>query len=56
MEENLPKSLETIERDTKLTLINSDVTIDYPQPLPPNVIPVGGLQIREPKVLPVVSF
>lgn len=52
----LPKSLENIERETKLTLINSEVTVDYPQPLPPNVIQVGGLQIRDPKVLPTVGF
>lgn len=50
----LPKSLESIERETKLTLINSEFTVDYPQPLPPNVIPVGGLQIRDPKALPTV--
>lgn len=42
-----------LERLTVLALVNTNPTIDYPEPLPPNVIAVGGLQVREPKPLPV---
>lgn len=38
--------LETIESVTELVLVNIDFSIDYPQVLPPNVIPVGGLQVK----------
>lgn len=42
---HLPK-LQTIEARTALVLVNIDFSIDYPQLLPPNVIPVGGLQVK----------
>ena len=45
-------SLKEIEQKTKLLLLNSDHAIDYPEPLQPNMILVGGLQITEPKELP----
>ncbi|KAG4073664.1 hypothetical protein HA402_000888 [Bradysia odoriphaga] len=37
-----------LELKTVLALVNSHPSIDFPEPLPPNVIPVGGLQIRSP--------
>jgi glucuronosyltransferase len=48
--ETMP-DLEELEMKTKLMLINSDNSIDYPEPLQPNMIQVGGLQIAEPKPL-----
>lgn len=39
-------NLESIESMTELVLVNIDFSIDYPQVLPPNVIPVGGLQVN----------
>lgn len=44
--------LQEIEQKTKLLLLNSDQAVDYPEPLQPNMILVGGLQITEPKALP----
>uniref|UniRef100_A0A182N7I6 Uncharacterized protein n=1 Tax=Anopheles dirus TaxID=7168 RepID=A0A182N7I6_9DIPT len=37
---------------TKLVLLNANPIIQFTEPLMPNVIPVGGLQIIEPKPLP----
>ncbi|CAH1728197.1 unnamed protein product [Chironomus riparius] len=45
-------SIKEIEQKTKLLLLNSDHAIDYPEPLQPNMVLVGGLQITEPKELP----
>lgn len=46
-----------LESKTVLALVNSHPSIDFPEPLSPNVIPVGGLQIRSPpKALPKVRF
>lgn len=45
------KSFEEIERDISLLLVNIDGTSNYPQTLPPNVIPVGGLHIKPGKNL-----
>lgn len=39
---------------SQIALISTHPTMDYVQPLPPNVIPIGGLQITEPKPLPNV--
>lgn len=47
--------LSDIERKTVLALINTHPAFDGPEPMPPNVIPVGGLQIEEPKKIPDVS-
>lgn len=44
--------LNELEQKTKLILLNADNAIDYPEPLQPNMILVGGLQITEPKELP----
>jgi glucuronosyltransferase len=40
-----------LEEDTMLMLVNTHPATDFPEPLPPNIIPVGGLQIKEPKPL-----
>lgn len=45
-------SLNELEQKTKLILLNADNAIDYPEPLQPNMILVGGLQITDPKELP----
>lgn len=39
------------EQRTALMLINTDNAVDFPEPLQPNVVQVGGLQIAEPKPL-----
>jgi glucuronosyltransferase len=48
---NMPSLLE-LEQRTKLLLLNSDHAVDYPEPLQPNMVLVGGLQITDPKELP----
>lgn len=44
--------LADLERSAVLALINVNFAMDYAQPLPPNVIPVGGLHIKTVKPLP----
>ncbi|XP_050096451.1 UDP-glucosyltransferase 2-like [Anopheles aquasalis] len=39
-------------RETKLVLLNANPIIQFTEPLMPNIIPVGGLQIVKPKPLP----
>lgn len=41
-----------IDRLSKIILVNAHYSIDFPEPAPPNLIPVGGLQIRDAKKLP----
>lgn len=48
--------LGTIEKQTVLALVSTHPAVDLPEPLSPNVIPVGGLQITEPKPVPDVIF
>lgn len=36
----------------RVLLINSHPSMDYAQPIPPNIIQVGGMQIVEPQTLP----
>lgn len=43
-----------VQKQTVLALVNTHPSFDIPEPLPPNVIPVGGLQIQEPQPLPKV--
>lgn len=45
-----------LQKQTKLLLVNAHTSFDYPEPLPPNIIAVGGLHIKEPKPLPKVSY
>uniref|UniRef100_A0A182PSE2 UDP-glucuronosyltransferase n=1 Tax=Anopheles epiroticus TaxID=199890 RepID=A0A182PSE2_9DIPT len=49
--DDLPYAPELSQR-TKLMLVNAHYSIDFPEAAPPNLIPVGGLQIREPAPLP----
>lgn len=41
-----------LERHIVLALVNTHPALDYAEPLPPSVIPVGGLQVRAPRPLP----
>lgn len=54
----LEKSVSGLEFDqrTALLLINTDSAVDFPEPLQPNMIQVGGLQISEPKPLKEVCW
>jgi hypothetical protein len=42
-------------KDMNGMLINTDYAMDYPRLLPPTFINVGGMQIRQPRPLPMVS-
>ncbi|RZB39172.1 UDPGT domain containing protein [Asbolus verrucosus] len=53
--ENTP-SMQELERHISLVLANTDPVLDYPQPVPPNIIPVGGLHTRKSKEIPHVRF
>lgn len=45
-----------IEKRSILALVNTDPAIEFSQPLPPSIIPVAGLQVRDPpNPLPKVS-
>lgn len=41
-----------LDKRTALMLVNSNPVIDFPESIPPNIIQVGGLQIKDPKPLP----
>lgn len=41
-----------LDRLSKVLLVNAHYSIDFPEPAPPNLIPVGGLQIKEAKPVP----
>lgn len=41
-----------LEKHIQIALVNSHPAIDFADPLPPNVIEVGGLQIKEAKPVP----
>lgn len=47
-------SLKDLEHRSVLMLVNTNNAIDFSEPLQPNVVQVGGLQIMEPKALPDV--
>lgn len=49
-------SLEDLEHRSLLMLVNTNNAVDYSEPLQPNVVQVGGLQITEPKALSEVSY
>ncbi|XP_055607871.1 UDP-glucosyltransferase 2-like [Uranotaenia lowii] len=40
------------EKDTQIVLLNSNPVIQYSEPSMPNLISVGGMQIKSPKELP----
>ena len=48
-------SLADIARQTSLILTFSHFSVSEPRPLVPNVVEVGGLQIREAVALPQVG-
>ncbi|XP_055588372.1 UDP-glycosyltransferase UGT5-like isoform X1 [Uranotaenia lowii] len=49
-------SLNAIEKRSDLILVNCDFSMDYYQPLPPNVIPVAGLHVfRKEDISPVIK-
>ncbi len=47
---NLP-NVQTLLRKIILALCNTHFSIERLEPLPPNIIPVGGLQIQDPTAL-----
>lgn len=49
-------SMEVLEDHISLLLCNLDPVYHYSQPLPPNVIPVGGMHVKPARKLPQVSF
>lgn len=46
--------LSELEKRTAIAFVSTNPAFDNPAPLPENVIPIGGLHIREPKKLPKV--
>ncbi len=50
----LPSIIELQEK-TAIAFVSTTPVFDLPQPLPENVIPVGGVHIRDPKPLPKVN-
>lgn len=48
--ENIPYAHD-LDKKSVLMLVNSNPAVDYPESLPPNIIQVGGLQIKEPQPL-----
>lgn len=53
--DNVP-SVEEMVKNTSLALVNVDFDYHSAIPLAPNVISVAGIQLKEAKSLPVVSF
>lgn len=54
---NFSVAMEEIECKTAIVLINSDFSLDYVQNLPPNVVTVGGLQVKRNEIFdPVIKF
>lgn len=47
-------SISEIEQRTAIAFVNTNPAFDYKMPLPENVVPVGGLHIRDTKPLPKV--
>lgn len=48
-------SVEDLQQRTAIMFVNTDNAIDFPEPLQPNMIQVGGLQIVDAKPLPQVG-
>lgn len=53
--DDIPSMFE-LENHISIVLCNIDPILHYPQPLPPNIIAVGGLHTRPPKKLPKVGL
>jgi glucuronosyltransferase len=51
--DNLP-SISELETSTVLLLVNNHFSLNYPKPLMPNLVQVGGLHIKQPQELPDV--
>lgn len=49
-------SMTELEQKTAIAFVNTNPTFNIPIPLPENVIPVGGMHIREAKPLPEVKI
>lgn len=47
-------SITEIERRASMALVSTHPIFDYTRPLPENVIPVGGLHVRNAKPVPKV--
>lgn len=45
-----------IEKRATLALVNSNPILDNLGPKPDNVIPIGGMHVKDPKPLPKVKF
>jgi hypothetical protein len=48
--------IKSIGQQTTLVFVNTDNAFDFPEPLQPNMIQIGGLQIARSNPLPEVSF
>uniref|UniRef100_A0A336LZ62 CSON008880 protein n=1 Tax=Culicoides sonorensis TaxID=179676 RepID=A0A336LZ62_CULSO len=53
MRQYFPRSPDfgSIERQMRIALVNTHFAYEYTEPTPPNIIHVGGLQIKDPKPL-----
>lgn len=49
-------SLKELGQRSALVFVNSDNAFDFPEPMQPNMIQIGGLQIVDAKPLPEVSY
>lgn len=49
-------SISELGFSTSLILVNGHFSISYPQPLMPNIVPVGGMHVKPAKKLPEVSI
>lgn len=51
---NIPP-MKDLEKHLSILLANTHPLLDYPQPLPPNIIPVGGLHTRKTSPMSLVN-